>query len=308
MRSTTRSTSSLHGGSRTSPQEATSQPELLIEGASSISPQMTLPDRDSGISSLGSAAGLTHSDSQASQTPQTSGPGRVRASRSPTRARGAEHATLDIFGQHGSSSSASADLQRSLESRLRAATDLDGSILFALTWNDAVTPSGHRICALRASARRTSGSASTSWPTPQTRDGDYSYRNGDHDQKTLKLGGIAKLSAWPTALARDAKGKTSHTEGGACLGTAASWATPAAHEAGGTPAAQVARKRKSRANGSSLGESVTSLALQVQMTHGVTPNGSPVPTESRGQLNPDLSRWLQGFPAVWGYCGATETR
>ena len=85
-------------------------------------------------------------DSLESPTIQTSGQGAAPASRSRTRARGAEYSTLDIFGQHGSHSSASAALQSSLESRLRAAMASSGSTLFRLTWNDAVTPSGRRIC------------------------------------------------------------------------------------------------------------------------------------------------------------------
>jgi hypothetical protein len=150
-------------------------------------------------------------DSQASPTVPASGPARVLASRSATRARGSEHATLDIFGRHGSSSSASADLQRSLESKLRASSAFSGSILFELTWNDAVTPSGHRICALRASARRTSGSGCTSWPSPIVNDSkssDYAYSQGDHDRVVLKLGGAARLMG-------DAGGARSGRHGGA---------------------------------------------------------------------------------------------
>ena len=160
------------------------------------SPQTISADSPSAISSAESAAGATHSDSPASQTTPTSGPAPARVSRSRAPARGAGSATLDIFGQHGSHSSASADLQRSLESRLRALTASSGSTLFSLTWKDAVTPSGRRICALRASARRTQDSASTSWPTPVVNDAkgsDYAYSQGDHDRVVLKLGGAAKL-------------------------------------------------------------------------------------------------------------------
>jgi len=133
----------------------------------------------------------------------TSGPVVVPASRSATRARGKEFATLDIFGQHGSHSSSSVALQSSLESRLRARMASGGSTLFSLTWNDAVTPSGRRICALRASARRTPDSGCTSWPTPTVSRGDYSYAHGDHETPTLKLAGAAKTAVWPTPLASD---------------------------------------------------------------------------------------------------------
>ncbi len=159
---------------------------------SKTSNQTTLLDQDSDTSSPASEDGRTHSDSPACPTTPPSGPARVRASRSRPRARGAERATLDIFGQHGSHSSASVALQRSLESKLRAAMVSLGSTLFDLTWSDAVTPSGHRICALRASARRIYGSASTSWPTPVVNDAqgsDYAYSQGDHDRVVLKLGG-----------------------------------------------------------------------------------------------------------------------
>ena len=195
-RSTTRSSRTPASGLITSSQPDTSHPVASIDEASLTSRQQMSLGLDSDTSSPASPDGHTHSDSPASPTMPMSGPAAVPANRSATRARGAESATLDIFGRHGSTSSASADLQRSLESRLRAALDSRGSTLFVLTWKDAVTPSGHRICALRASARRTSDSGCTSphstWPTPVVNDSkgsDYSYSNGDHDRPALKLGG-----------------------------------------------------------------------------------------------------------------------
>lgn len=186
---------------------ATSPKAPSTDAPSPTSHQTTLQGLDSGTSSPGSAGGLTPSDSLESRTAPPSGPAPVPASRSRTRARGAEFATLDIFGQHGSRSSGSAALQSSLESRLRQQLASGGSTLFSLTWNDAVTPSGRRICALRASARRTSDSGCTSWPTPTVSRGDYSYARGDHEAATLKLAGAAKMSHWPTPTANTGGGQ-----------------------------------------------------------------------------------------------------
>jgi hypothetical protein len=235
-----------------------------------------------------------------------------------------------------------------------------GSTLFSLTWNDAVTPSGRRICALRALVRRTPDSGCTSWPTPTVSRGDYSYAHGNHETPTLKLAGAAKTAAWPTPLASDgtasretfhhgpnnptllgaartaayevarlshwptpdahargtveppesmtresgakaqltlhgaaalaawptpraadgAKGGRRRVATGQDLPTtasevirAASWATPAAQEAGGIPEAFLERKRKTKAAGTHIGESVTSLSLQAQLV-----DSGPVPT------------------------------
>ena len=187
----------------------------------------------------------------------------------------------DTCGRRGSASSKSAVLQLYLENRLRTLMASRGSTLYRLTWKQRVTPSGRLICALRASAPRTSDSVFSSWPSPMSndaRDSTHTYDRGDHSKPRLKLPGAAKLVGW---------------------------ATPAANEAGGTPERFIERKRRARANGSILGLSLTSLKLQAT---GAKPNGSSASTVKAGQLNPAHSRWLMGYPRAWDDCAPTETR
>lgn len=73
--------------------------------------------------------------------------------------------TYDIFGQSSSDSSRSVALQRSLESKLHQRLDAHGSPEYGLIWKRWDMESGPPICALRGSARRTSGSASGGWQT-----------------------------------------------------------------------------------------------------------------------------------------------
>lgn len=283
MRSTTRSTRSLPPGSTTSSAAITSHMVESIDAASPTSRQQTSLDLDNGTFSPASADGATHSDLPESLTTPTSGPAPVRVSPSRPRARGAERATLDIFGRHGSHSSVSVALQSSLESRLRVPMDSCGSTLFSLTWNDVVTPSGRRILARLASVRRTPGTDSTSWPTPtRAASGNgYTYSRGNHDERCLTLTGAARtalpLTNWLTATATDHKrgiadaGRASRKAGGPSLSEAAGWATS-------TPGAQA--------------------------------SGSTAATASAvsSQLNPRFSLWLMGYPTEWASCGEAVTR
>lgn len=64
--------------------------------------------------------------------------------------------TKDTYGLFSQISSMSANLQSSLESRLKQQLSTGGSILFKMTWKDMATPAHRRYCLLRASVRRTS--------------------------------------------------------------------------------------------------------------------------------------------------------
>jgi hypothetical protein len=136
--------------------------------------QIDWVDTLNATSSQGSAAGVSACASQDGPTTALFGPDPVRASLSARQAEERGLLTSGTSGRIGTTSSASASLQSSLENRLRVRTASAGSTLYALTWKPRATPSGLRICALRASARRISdsgsGSSESGWPTPTTAD------------------------------------------------------------------------------------------------------------------------------------------
>jgi hypothetical protein len=98
------------------------------------------------------------------------GPVPVRANLSARQAKELGLLTSGTFGRPSSTSSKSVALQSSLENRLRAATSTLGSTLFNLTWKPWVTPSGVSRFRLRASVRRTSGTALSGWGSPTATD------------------------------------------------------------------------------------------------------------------------------------------
>jgi hypothetical protein len=174
---------------------------------SSMFPLTTSEATPNATSSQGSEAGPTRSDSPDGPTTDQSGPAHVPVSRFRARASKKAMTTNDTSGPLFTNSSPSADLQRSLENRLRANLEGSGSPEYALTWKMHDMPSGPPICALRASGRRTSGKDFSGWPSPQTRDHHAQGANHNPKAHSSSLATVVEKKAppvgWPTPNVAD---------------------------------------------------------------------------------------------------------
>lgn len=167
----------------------------------------------SAISSPESACGPSLYDLLVGPIAAPSGQAAARASLSARQVRDSGSLTSGTFGPPSTTSSPSADLQSSLESRLQAKLSTIGSTLYTLTWKPWVTPSGVSRSRLRASARRISETATTGWPTPAARDwkGATKERWGSNARP---LNEVAVLAGWPTPTAALADKGVRTFEGG----------------------------------------------------------------------------------------------
>ena len=243
--------------------------------------QLDWVDILNATSSQASEDGASHSGSQDGQMIVLFGRDHVRASLSARQAQEQGLLMSGTSGRTGTTSSASASLQSFLASRLQAKTASAGSTLYKLTWKQRDTPSQLKISALRASALRTSDSASglSGWPTPVVNDttgSKYAYSQGNHDKKVLKLPGAADQAGWPTPAQTDHKGGY---EGGRIRDGKLS-----------TDRLDVTAQIAGPARRTATGEMLT---------------GCSAGMESGGQLNPAHSRWLMGYPPAWDDCAVT---
>ena len=162
-------------------------------------------------SSQESPGGQKPSDSPGGTTSGKSGPEAARVSRFRSLEKDSGLTTSATSGPLFTASSPSADLQRSLENRLRLLLDVNGSPEFVLTWKPLDMPAGLPICRLQASPRRTGGkdSGGSARPTPMRPNEDSG--NSDFTRKIEVVAGLRPsvnapmASAWPTPTNGDAK-------------------------------------------------------------------------------------------------------
>ena len=281
---------------------------------------MTLSDSISAISSPGSADGRLPCVAQDGPTAALHGQHHAPANLSARQAKDLGLLTSGTYGPPHIGLSASAALSWSLASNLAALTRMTGSTLYKLTWKPWAMPSGRLRFRLRASARRTSETVLTGWLTPTASNTKNAYQDAEkviarkQAGRQSNLQDIACLAGWPTPTTIDnnqvvGQGAAANApKRGTTLGGAvrlAAWPTPTATD--GKGGYQGCRMRNGKLSTDRL-DVAAQIAEPVRLTaSGEMLTGCTAGMESGGQLDPDHSRWLMGFPPEWEDCAPTET-
>lgn len=215
-------------------------------------------------------------------------------------------------------------LQKRLQEHLTARLHGRGSMMYRISWKPHTTPQGRVIYRLRASAHRTNAKGHFSgpmiydlpqvgWGTPVAHEARLGYqrRRGDTKgtQKSLTTEvvdyldptrGDPALTGWPTptAMERNASMETQKKRRDFRMKNAGQNTTPAYLN-------EVAKFTTDPQIVEAMGYEATTMEPARVTASGDLLTCSFAGMESGGQLNPEHSRWLMGYPAAWGFCGAT---
>lgn len=211
-------------------------------------------------------------------------------------------------------------LSERLAERLKANPRLCGSMEYAATWKELVTPAGLRLWAHTASARRTAGNGCIGWPSPSAtvygenlqremdRRARLKEKHGNGNGAGLTLGVTAQLAGWPTPDAMQGAGGAQDAEKRIAGGhhvRLQDAATLAAQAGQGLPLAGWSTPDTvpdAPCMGSNATKTTQGLGNQAR---GVLATSSPAGTGNPGafRLNPRFSLWLMGYPDAWASCG-----
>lgn len=264
---------------------------------------MTSKDTHNATSSQELRGGSSHCNSQDGQQMPLFGQDHAHANRLAVQVDTKAKKTIDTYGQHGTASSASADLQSSLESKLQQRLPKGGLTMFMKCWKRKATPLGRLYFQLQQSVRPIKGSDCGLWPTATASD----WKRRGPNSRQQGLGEVVRAAAahqwnpamWATPNTMDSlpprskeamerqfattrKGRTAPANLREQV-VPAMYPTPSSRDWKDTIGMTAQRKDgKSR---------IDQLPRVIGMMH----NGSSAQTEKPGQLNPAFPCWLMGF-------------